>query len=77
MHGLVVREWVLEGWWCVHGSYRSGGTCMGPGGGGTCMCWCMCIGRTGVVIRAWVLGVVVHAWVGGTCIGPRGVVVHA
>ena len=47
MHGLVVREWVLQGcvglggvarawvlqgWWYVHGSYRGGGTCMGPTG---------------------------------------------
>ena len=24
--GVVVRVWVLQGWWYVHGSYRSGGT---------------------------------------------------
>ena len=38
--GVVVRAWVLQGLWCVHGSYRGCGACMGP---------------TGVVVRAWVL----------------------
>ena len=50
VHGLVVCAWVLHGWWCVHGSYRGGGACMGPRGW-----WCVhgsystCMGHTGVV----------------------------
>ena len=52
--GVVVRAWVLQGWWCVHGSYRGVGTCMSPRGvvvrsyrgGGACM------GPTGLVVRA-------------------------
>ena len=38
--GVVVRAWVLEGWWCVNGSYRGSGACMG---------------LPGVVVRGWVL----------------------
>ena len=38
--GVVVRAWILQGLWCMHGSYRGCVTCMGP---------------TGVVLRAWVL----------------------
>ena len=38
--GVVVRVWVLQGLWYMHGSYRVGGACMGP---------------TGVLVRAWVL----------------------
>ena len=30
--GVVVRAWVLQGWWYVNGSYRGCGTCMGPTG---------------------------------------------
>ena len=43
--GVVVRAWVLQGLWCVHGSYRGCVTCMGPTG---VVCGA-CMGPTGVV----------------------------
>ena len=63
--GVVVRAWVLQGWWYVHGSYRCCGTCMAS---------------TGVVVCAWVLQGLWYVHVSyrgcGTCMGPTGVVVR-